>query len=322
MRPFTFRYAARGRYLFLVAALAAQSSVAAYSSNSNADEPPVITDSTEPPASQPKHHIVSADAKNLGVGQNIGFVELLINQSAAAKQILESDNAEAKALRQQAIQHLEEAKQAQAVGDSAAVGVAIGKAKTAIFQAIRLSGDKVVKDKRESDYKNRVQSVSALLEAHKRVSAEKGGGDAAKEVEQHVTNELQKAQTEFDQGQIEKANELANAAYLTIKLSVTRLRDGDRLVRELHFATKEDEYKYELERNNTHKILVNVVLKEKISVQMSLLMKIPMGKAEELRQAAEGQAASGDYDGAIETLEKSTQQIIRAIRMAGVFIPG
>lgn len=322
MRRLPLRYAAHGRCVLFVLALAAQSAGAANSSRSNADDSPAITNATETAAEPPTHHILSADAQKLGVGQNIGFVEQLIHQSAAAKQILESDNAEAKALREQAIKYLEDAKQAQANGNSDAVNEAIGKAKMAIFQAIRLSGDKVVKNKNETDFKNRVQSVAALLDAHKRVSGEKGGSQAAKDVEQHVETELQKAQNEFDKGLIDKALELANAAYLTIKLSVTRLRDGDTLVRALHFETKEDEYKYELERNNTHKLLVNVVLKEKLSPQMSQLMKIPMDKAEELRRHAEEQAASGNFESAIDTLEESTQQIIRAIRMAGIFIPG
>ena len=322
MKTLAVRCATYGQSLLFVLALAAHSAAAAYSSRSNADDTPVVAPAGETATDQPARRILSADAQKLGIGQNIGFVEQLINHSAGAKQIIEGDNAEAKALRAQAINYLEDAKQAQAAGDGDAVGAAIGKAKTAIFQAMRLGGGQVVKDKHAADYKQRVQSVTALLEAHKRVSAEKGGGEAAKEVERHVEAELQKAQGDFDKGHIDKALELANGAYLSIKLSVTRLRDGDRLVRALHFETKEDEYNYELQRNDTHRILVNVVLKEKLSPQMSLLMKIPMDKAEELRKHAEEQAAGGNFESAIETLEQSTRQIIRAIRMAGVFIPG
>jgi uncharacterized membrane protein YhfC len=58
--------------------------------------------------------IVTADASKLGVGQNIGFVEKLVHESAAAKQILQSDNAEARAVREKAITHLEEARTAEA----------------------------------------------------------------------------------------------------------------------------------------------------------------------------------------------------------------
>ena len=266
--------------------------------------------------------IQTADAKQLGVGQDIGFVEQLVNQSAAAKQIIESDNPEAKALREQAINHLEDAKQQQAIGNNDAAAQLLGKAKIVIFQAVRLSGSKVVKDKHTANYKKRVQSVNVLLDAHQRISDEKGDIPAAREVERHVRAELQKAQKKFEEGKVDQALEIANIAYLSIKLQVTRLRDGDTLVRELNFKTKEDEYKYEIERNNTHKVLVNVVLKEKISPQMSMLIKTPMKKAEELRQQAIQQADGKDFEKAIHTLEESTQQIIRAIRMAGIYIPG
>lgn len=296
-----------------------------YSTSSSATE--TLSSHDDPQAviqvqSANTHHIAAADAQKQGVGQNIQFIEQLVNHSSAASQIQQGGNAEAKALQQQARHELEKAKKAQQSGDAQAVGDALNKAKGAMFQAMRLSGAKVVKEKQEQDFKQRVQSVNALLEAHKRIRLEKKLAQAAEDVEQHVAAQVQQAYSELQKERIGKAMELANAAYLSIKLSVTRLRDGDTLVRELHFDTKQDEYQYEVERNRTHQILVNVVLKEKLSPQMSLLMKTPMAQAEELHKQAEQQAAQGDYDKAIETLEQSTQQIIRAIRMAGVYIPG
>ena len=110
---------------------------------------------------------------------------------------------------------------------------------------------------------------------------------------------------------------------MSIKLSLTKLREGKTLVRSLNFETKEDEYQYELGRNNTHNMLVNTVLKEKRNdPRLGKLMDIPLNQAEKLRSQAETEAASGDYETAIKTMEQSTKQIIKAIRMAGIFIPG
>ena len=316
----TARRHPKGQSILFFLALFSQSATSAYSPLSLAEEQaiPVPAQSQD----QAPHHILSADAQKQGVGQNIQFVEQLINQSAAAIQIQQGDNVEAKALQQKAIQELERAKQAQQAGDTQTVSDALQKAKSAMFQAMQMSGEKEVKAKQQRDFNERVKSVNALLEAHKRIRLEKQLGEPAEDVEQHVASEIQSAQNEFSKGQIGKAMEQVNAAYLSVKLSVMRLRDGDILVRELNFKTRQDEYKYELERNRTHKILVEVVLKEKLSPQMSMLMKIPMAKAEELRAQAVQQADSGDYEKAIDTLEQSTQQIIRAIRMAGVYIPG
>jgi hypothetical protein len=300
--------------------LLSQTATSAYSSLSLAEEKavPVATEHQ----SQVPHQIHSADAQKLGVGQNIQFVEQLVNHSAAAKQIQQGDNAKAKALQQKALQELKRAKQAQQAGDTQTLSDALHEAKSAMFQAIRMSGEKEIKEKQQRDFKARVKSVTALLDAHKRIRLEKKLGQPAIDVEQHVASEIQSAENDFNKGQLGKAMTQVNTAYLSIKLSVMRLRDGDTLVRELHFETKQDEYKYELERNRTHRILVEVVLKEKLSPQMSMLMKTPMAKAEELRARAVQQAEGGDYEQAIHTLEQSTQQIIRAIRMAGVYIPG
>jgi hypothetical protein len=47
-----------------------------------------------------------------------------------------------------------------------------------------------------------------------------------------------------------------------------------------------------------------------------------MGKAEQLRIQADKQASAGEFEDAVSTLEQSTKEIVRAIRSAGVYIPG
>jgi hypothetical protein len=163
-----------------------------------------------------------------------------------------------------------------------------------------------------------------LLQAHNRYAKENQlNGDAVKTA-QHVEETLAKARQEFDRGQRDTAMQMVDEAYLSIKLSLTRLRTGQTVVSALHFANKEEEYHYELDRNDTHKMLVNVVLKEKLEANPGLakLVDINMKAAEDLREKALAQAKQGDFDAAVETLENSTKQIIRAIRAAGIYIPG
>ena len=280
--------------------------------------------------SQESRRIFAAQAAEQGVGQNISFVERLINESAAAKQIKSGDNEEAKAMHAKALTQLEAAKTAQAKGDAEAAAAALSEAKKAMFTAMRLIGGKVVKDKKRENYQHKRQSLEALLEAQQQVrkeKAEQGADkamlDAAEEVERHARKELAQAQQQFAAGALDAAMKLVNDAYLSIKLSITQMHNGDRLVRSLHFETKEDEYKYELDRNDTHKMLINTVLKEKHEdPRLGKMMDIPLHKADQLRQQAEEKAGQGDYEGAIKLLEQSTQQVIRAIRLGGIFIPG
>lgn len=273
--------------------------------------------------SQEAKRFSTAEAAKLGVGQNIQFVERLIHESVAAKQILESDNQEAHKLREKALQQLQVAKEAEARGDKQAVAEALHEAKTAIFRGMQLVGKKVVTEKKQENYQKKRTSLEALLEAHQRITAEKGVDSTSREVEDFARAKLDEAQAQSDQGNYAEALNLTNSAYMSIKLSLTKLREGKTLVRSLNFETKEDEYQYELGRNNTHNMLVNTVLKEKRNdPRLGKLMDIPLNQAEKLRSQAETEAASGDYETAIKTMEQSTKQIIKAIRMAGIFIPG
>lgn len=273
--------------------------------------------------SQEPRRISTAEAAKLGVGQNISFVERLIHESVAAKQILESDNQEARDLREKALRQLEIARDAEARGDTQAVADALHEAKAAIFKGMQLVGKKVISEKKQENYQNKRQSLESLLEAHQRIVAEKGVDNASQEVEDFARNKLDEAQAQSDKGNYAEALNLTNSAYMSVKLSLTKLRDGKTLVRSLNFESKEDEYRYELDRNDTHNMLINTVLKEKRNdPRLGKLMDIPLNQAEKLRNQAEAEASSGDFETAIKTMEQSTKQIIKAIRMAGIFIPG
>ena len=71
-------------------------------------------------------------------------------------------------------------------------------------------------------------------------------------------------------------------------------------------------------------MLVSVLLKEKVSGSSSIdgMVGKYMDMASSLRKQAETQASKGDYEAAIQTLEDSTKEIVRAIRGAGIYIPG
>jgi hypothetical protein len=70
-------------------------------------------------------------------------------------------------------------------------------------------------------------------------------------------------------------------------------------------------------------MLINVLLAEKMeSSPMRATAETLISNAEELRGQAEAAAGKQRYEEAIELLEQSTKELIRAIRSAGVYIPG
>ena len=256
--------------------------------------------------------------------KDIKFVHRMVNQSEAAKKIAADSNEQAKSLQQQANQLLQQAQDALKADDTAKANQLLGQAKLIMFQAMRSVGDEVKSQKQQEDFQRRWESADSLLQAHNRYAKEnKLNGDAVKTA-QFVEQALAEARRVFEQGERERAHQMVEDAYLSIKLSLTRLRSGQTIVSALHFANKQEEYEYELDRNDTHKMLVQVVLKEKLDANPGLakLVDMNMKIAADLRDKAHKQAEQGDYETAVETMEQSTGQIIRAIRAAGIYIPG
>jgi hypothetical protein len=180
--------------------------------------------------------------------------------------------------------------------------------------------EEVTAKKLENDYKARLESVNALLAAYKRVANEKGSGakgvaETVAQVEKGVAAAAQLAQAnKFREGRAE-----LDRAYLVAKAGISGLRSGDTLIRSLNFASKEEEYHYEIDRNNTHQMLIEVLLSEKKADSM---VQGFLAKAKDFRSQAEAAAGKQDYATGVKLLEDSTAELVRAIRSAGIYIPG
>ena len=139
-----------------------------------------------------------------------------------------------------------------------------------------------------------------------------------------MERQIASAKSLLDKGNPTAGRKALDEAYVAIKVAIENLRGGDTLVRTLSFATKQEEYHYELDRNDSHRMLVTVLLKEKMDASEGVkkIVQMFMEKSLDLREQAEQIAATGDFDTAVNKLEESTGQIVRAIRGAGIYIPG
>ncbi len=252
-------------------------------------------------------------------------VRTLLEKSSAAGQIRTSGNEQARARHAEAQEIFAKAVAAHDAGDHDAADKLLKEATTAMFEAVRMAEQKsVVEKKQGQDFQNRLESLNALVEAHSRVSAEKGASDAHQKLRSIVDGKITEARKLRQADDITGARRILDEAYVAAKTAIEELRGGDTLVRSLNFASKEEEYKYELDRNDTHKMLVDVLLKEKMETSEGVKKMVQqyMDKAAQTRSDAEKQAASGDFESAVKTLEQSTKEIVRAIRSAGIYIPG
>lgn len=256
------------------------------------------------------------------VQRRLESVRTLIESSSAAKQIDSSRNENALAAREQARSLHKQAQAAFDSGDHDKAGKLLTQASQQMFSGVRLANPEEVNGRKKwRDYEAKLASARALLDAQKRVGAEKSDTEARKttaKVEAILADAERTSSRDID-----KAIVLVNQAYLIAKASVGNMRGGETLVRSLNFATKEEEYHYEVDRNDTHQMLVKMLLDEKRESQgVDRMVQGFVDKANDLRRQAESKAGSRDFENAIKLLEDSTKELVRAIRGAGIYIPG
>jgi hypothetical protein len=255
------------------------------------------------------------------VARRLESVDTLIQRSSAARQIDASGDAGAKEKRRAAQSIYTQAQEAFKAADYARASKLLGEASSLMFQAVRTAEpEKVVDAKTRSDFDARKESVRALLAAQKRIASEKKEGDG-EQTSRSIEKLMGEAQGLADAGKFVEGRSVLDRAYLAAKAAIASMRGGDTLVRTLSFANKAEEYRYELDRNDTHQLLIKVLLEDKHGEIDRMVNKL-VDSARSLRSQAEAAASRGDHVKAIRLLEDSTGELVKAIRNAGIYIPG
>lgn len=279
----------------------------------------------EPAASVDAARSARAPEDRSQIERRLGSVATLIESSTAARQIEGSGNAQAAEKRVQARALHLAATQAYQADDLAGASRLLDAAAKSLFEGVRMAApEQVTAEKNRRDFDARMESVKALLNAQKRIAAEKKLGAKGADTTARIEAQMRDAAALAAAGKLEQGKALLDQVYTTTRTSIEGMREGDTLVRSLQFANKEEEYHYEIDRNDTHRMLVKVLLDEKRASNPGLsgMVQKYLDQSAVLREQAEGQARQKEYEAAIKTLEDSTRELVRAIRGAGVYIPG
>ena len=252
--------------------------------------------------------------------QRLGAVETLLEKSSGARQVEASGDAAARQQRERARETYRQAHAAFQAGQYARAAELLPEASAQMFEAVRLAApEQVTGPKARTDYEARLESVNVLHAAMRRVAAEKADAAGVAAMSRDIDNLVREAQRLAGDGKFDAGRAALDRAYLIVRAAVSSLRGGETLVRTLNFASKEEEYRYEVDRNDTHQMLLRVLLKDKTQ---SAGQQTAVDRALQLRVQADAAAAGTDHAMAIRLLEDSTRELIRAIRGAGIFIPG
>ena len=250
--------------------------------------------------------------------RRLAAVETLIERSSAARQIESSAVPAAIERRERARVTRAAASDALRAGDLARAARDLAEASLHMIAAVRLAApEQIVGGQLKTQFAARLESAKSLAAAQRRIAVEKstpGAQESARAIDQLIGQ----AEAEAAAGSHVAASASVEKAYLLAKAAIGTMRGGDTLVRSLTFASAEEEYHYEIDRNETHRMLLNVLIEPARASQVAPAAQ----QAAVLRGNAESAAQAKDFKAAVRLLEDSTRELVRAIRAAGVYIPG
>jgi hypothetical protein len=258
--------------------------------------------------------------------QKLDTILKLLNESSVSENILNSNN-------EVAIQYYKLSKNTYkhavsefAKGNIEKSNLFIKKATDALTNATMFANMNKDNVNLESDrhiYEDTKMSVDALLEVVHSVAEEKGVDEKNREMLEKISELNKQAETYAQNNHHSIATQKLEQILSLIRNNIISLRMGDTLVRTLTFVNPKEEFRYEIDRNDKHFLLLKTLIQDTlIEKKSSLQFSNDTTKAYELRKKAEKSAKNRDYKHAIITLEKSTEILINIIRMAGTEIPG
>lgn len=248
--------------------------------------------------------------------RDIESTRTLIEKSKSAAQIEATRTPESLARREEARALLREAEIASSRGDFAATTRLLTESKKKFFEAVRAANPEGVKsDKARIDYDNRLASVRVLRDALGRL-----GGARNAAVVAEVDAAIRDSEALAGRGQHAAALVALDKGYAAVKSANVEQRDHTEQVASKNFANKEEEYRYELGRNDDYAALSQGVLPG-LSPQMQPMFKPVVERGDALRKTALEAAANKDWNTAVTMLENSTAEFKKVIRAAGVPVP-
>jgi len=270
----------------------------------------------------PAHAVCAADVDSSDeLAPRVAMVRTLLFESSAARRIEDSEDGPAILKWQQAISIFEEA---AVPGDIDTRKAKLNDAVALLYASAALVSDNSGSEQKyRQDLDRRQRSLDALLVAHERIMVEKGTAGEHTLLLADIDADTRAVETLLAANKVDQAREHLDRAYEKTRLSVEQSREGETLLRELKFETPEDEFRYELDRNDTHRMLLTVLLQEKMqNERVKDRVHSYVEEADKLREGATDQASDERFEEAIKLLERSTTELVKAIRGAGVYIPG
>lgn len=245
------------------------------------------------------------------------YAESVLMKSEGSKRVDASSNEAAKAKLEQARELYRQARRAHGEGR-------IEEAEKGLNESLRLAtaatqmvpSQSSLNQQLRDRYNDLLRQVKGYQDWHVDY---KGLDPHEQEDQRKMEAELARAQLLAEQGNYQEANELLNNM-LGILITKTNVAIGSKTVTyDLNFTSKEEEYRYEKERNLEYERLIPIALTQKQPAEaMKGLMNKMIDKALLLRKESEAAFGARKHEEAVARMHESTEQFQNALRVVGV----
>lgn len=175
-------------------------------------------------------------------------------------------------------------------------------------------------DGQRARYETLEHSVIALDEAYRSIRLELG--NPLPNRSDDVSRLVQSARREQATGRSDVAMRQMKEAYVLLQSEIVRLRGGQTLVNTVSFDGDRAEYEYEVDRHDTHLLLVELLLNQpRTDPEQASIIRSAVDESMRLHWVAQKHAAAGEYRQAIAWLELASDRLARLIRSHGHDIP-
>lgn len=255
------------------------------------------------------------------------LVKLLLAQSPAVQRIPQSNNTQARKKLADAQDLYAKANTEAAAGRIEPAIKMLDEALLGIVSASRMVPDAAQLAAQErTRYAGLNDSVRSFLGLHKglseRLAAKKLAASPVALDVGRIQGMVDKAEALAGSGNHKDANVVLGDAYKNVVAALNKLLMAETIVYDQKFDTPAEEFQHELARNRSYEELIPLALAQMSPArETALLSERYMQQSKELRGTAQKQAAGGDYQAALKTIQDATGHLQRSLRIAGVIVP-
>lgn len=258
--------------------------------------------------------------KSSSIYNKVKFLDWLVNSSPVSIRVKNSNDEEAKQqlkrtrdMWEQSVEHSEKSEYELA---EAHINEGL-KLMTGVSRKFK-DQDRVNQARRDL-YKQVKDHVDMFVVAFDRIAEEKDDDHIRKMLDRKkLASLISSAESKYAEDDLVMANHLMRQAADIVDHALSDARHEEILLRELSFDNLEEEYAYEVQRNESYVMIIDLMQKKSATSQASAGYVEKMIKANaKRREEAEVLVKNGDYEQGITLLEKSTDKLSRALRVSG-----